>query len=67
MIDSLKCFLVYSRTVSYTHLEAIDLIHTGKVDARKILTKVVTIKEAPGTIIDIEKNPGDYMKVNVVM
>ena len=56
-----------ARTSAYEFEEAIDLIHTGKVDARKILTKVVTIKEAPGTIIDIEKNPGDYMKVNVVM
>ena len=56
-----------ARTSANEFEEAIDLIHTGKVDARKILTKVVTIKEAPGTLIDIEKNPGDYMKVNVVM
>lgn len=56
-----------ARTSANEFEEAIDLIHTGKADARKILTKVVTIKEAPGTIIDIEKNPGDYMKVNVVM
>ena len=56
-----------ARTSANELEEAIDLIHTGKVDARKTLTKVVTIKEAPGTIIDIEKNPGDYMKVNVVM
>ena len=56
-----------ARTSANEFEEAIDLIHTGKVDARKILTKAVTIKEAPGTIIDIEKNPGDYMKVNVVM
>ena len=56
-----------ARTSANEFEEAIDLIHTGKVDARKILTKVVTIKEAPGAIIDIEKNPGDYMKVNVVM
>ena len=56
-----------ARTSANEFEEAIDLIHTGKVDARKILTKVVTIKEAPGTIIDIEKNPGNYMKVNVVL
>ena len=56
-----------ARTSANEFEEAIDLIHTGKVDARKILTKVVTIKEAPGTIIDLEKNPGDYIKVNVVM
>ena len=31
----------------------------------KIMTKTVTMDEAPATIIDIEKNPGDYMKVVV--
>ena len=31
----------------------------------KILTKVVSIEEAPDTIVDIEKNPGEYMKVVV--
>ena len=50
-----------------TFEEAIDLIYTGKVDVRKILTKVVTMDETPETIIDIEKNPGNYMKVNVVL
>lgn len=56
-----------ARTSAGEFEEAIDLIYTGKVDARKILTKVVSIDEAPGVIVDIEKNPGDYMKVNVVM
>ena len=31
----------------------------------KILTKTVSMDEAPDTIIDIEKNPGNYMKVVV--
>ena len=31
----------------------------------KILTKTITIEEAPETIRDIEKNPGNYMKVVV--
>ena len=56
-----------ARTSANEFEEAIDLIYSGKVDARKILTKVISIEEAPETIIDIEKNPGDYMKVNVVM
>mgnify|MGYP004657970243 CR=1 FL=1 len=42
--------------------EALDLIFTKKVDMMKIMTKTVTMDEAPATIIDIEKNPGDYMK-----
>lgn len=56
-----------ARTSANEFEEAIDLIHTGRVDAGKILTKVITIEEAPDTIRDIEKNPGNYMKVNIVM
>lgn len=46
--------------------EAVDLIYTKKVDARKILTKVISVDEVPETVRDIEKNPGNYMKVNVL-
>ena len=45
--------------------EALDLIFSRRVDMEKILTKVVSAEEAPNTIIDIEKNPGNYMKVIV--
>ncbi len=45
--------------------EALDLIHSRRVDMEKILTKVVSAEQAPATIIDIEKNPGNYMKVIV--
>ena len=31
----------------------------------KILTKTISLDEAPETIRDIEKNPGNYMKVVV--
>lgn len=56
-----------ARTSANEFEEAIDLIYTGKVDARRILTKVVSMQEAPDVIRDIEKNPGNYMKVNVVL
>lgn len=56
-----------ARTSANEFEEAIELIHSGKIDVRKILTKVIHIDEAPETIIDIEKNPGNYMKVNVMM
>lgn len=46
--------------------EAVELIYTGKVDARKILTKVISVDEVPETVRDIEKHPGNYMKVNVL-
>lgn len=56
-----------ARTSANEFEEAINLIYTGKVDARRILTKVVSLQETPDTIRDIEKNPGNYMKVNVIM
>ena len=54
-----------ARTSAGEFEEAIELITSGRVDVRKILTKTVTMEEAPETIRDIEKNPGNYMKVVV--
>ena len=56
-----------ARTSANEFEEAIELLYSGKVDGRKLLTKVVSMDEVPATIIDIEKNPGNYMKVNVVL
>lgn len=47
--------------------EAIELIHSGRVDARAILTKTVSLNDAVDTIADIDKNPGNYLKVNVIV
>lgn len=55
-----------ARTSAGEFPEAIDLIYHQKVDTRRILTKVISIDEAPETIRDIEKNPGNYMKVNIL-
>ena len=54
-----------ARTSAREFEEAIELITSGRVDIMKILTKTVTLDEAPATIIDIEKNPGNYLKVVV--
>ena len=54
-----------ARTSAGEFEEALDLIFTNKVDIMKILTKTVPLDEAAATIVDIEKNPGDYMKVVV--
>ncbi|WMJ84925.1 zinc-binding alcohol dehydrogenase family protein [Oscillospiraceae bacterium LTW-04] len=56
-----------ARTSAGEFEEAIDLIYRNKVDVRTILTKTVPIEQAVETIIDIEKNPGDYLKVNVMI
>lgn len=56
-----------ARTSAGEFEEAIDLIYTKKVDVAKILTKTICLDEAPETVVDIEKNPGNYMKVVVEM
>ena len=54
-----------ARTSAGEFEEALELINTKRVDMNRILTKVITLEEVPETIIDIEKNPGNYMKVVV--
>lgn len=54
-----------ARTSANEFCEALELIHTKRVDMNKMLTRVISLGEAPETIIDIEKNPGNYMKVVV--
>ena len=54
-----------ARTSAGEFEEAIELIYTKRVDVQKILTKTISLEEAPETVIDIEKNPGNYMKVVV--
>ena len=55
-----------SRTSAGEFEEAVDLIYNNKVPVRALLTKVVPIDEAADVLRDIEKNPGNYLKVNVL-
>ena len=54
-----------ARTSAGEFEEALEIIAGKKLPMDAILTKCVSIDEAPATIIDIEKNPGSYMKVVV--
>ena len=56
-----------ARTSAGEFEEALELISTGRVDVRKILTKVVSVDEAPETLCDISEHPGNYLKDNVMM
>ncbi|MCC8074925.1 MAG: zinc-binding alcohol dehydrogenase family protein [Clostridiales bacterium] len=56
-----------ARTSAGEFEEAVDLICSGKIDVQKLLTKTISLEEAPETIIDIEKHPGSYMKVVAVL
>ncbi|KAB0578404.1 threonine dehydrogenase-like Zn-dependent dehydrogenase [Fusobacterium naviforme] len=55
-----------ARTSAGEFEEALKLIHEKRVDMTRLLTKTVSLPEAPETIIDIEKHPGNYMKVVVL-
>ncbi len=54
-----------ARTSAGEFEEALELIRTKRVDMMKILTKTVPMDEAAEMVMDIEKNPGSYMKVVV--
>jgi L-gulonate 5-dehydrogenase len=56
-----------ARTSAGEFEEALDLIYRHKIDARSILTKVVSLDETPETVAAIEKCPGNYLKVNVLV
>lgn len=55
-----------ARTSAGEFEEAVAMIYEKKVNVDDILTKVVSVDEAAQTIRDIEQNPGDYLKVNIL-
>lgn len=55
-----------ARTSAGEFEEALELISGGRVNVRPILTKLVTVDEAPETLRDIAEHPGNYLKVNVL-
>lgn len=53
------------RTSAGEFEEALEIINEDKIPVKALLTKCISVSEAPETVIDIEKNPGNYMKVVV--
>jgi L-gulonate 5-dehydrogenase len=51
------------RTSAGEFEEALNLIHTGRVNARAILSKVVSLYEVPDIIRELSEHPGNYLKV----
>lgn len=56
-----------ARTSAGEFEEAIAMISEGRIDAAKILTTVVSLDDTPEMIQAIEREPGNYMKVNVLL
>lgn len=67
LITKKEVDIMGARTSANEFEEAIELLYTGKVDGRKILTKVVSMEETPNIMRDMEENTGNYMKVIVKM
>lgn len=53
------------RTSAGEFEEALEIINEAKIPIKALLTKCISVSEAPKTVVDIEKNPGNYMKVVV--
>ena len=53
------------RTSAGEFEEALEIITEAKIPIKALLTKCISVSEAPKTVVDIEKNPGNYMKVVV--
>ena len=56
-----------SRTSAGEFEEAIELIETGKVDVRAILSKVVTLEEVPAAVEELSAHPDRYLKITAVI
>ena len=44
-----------------------ELISTGKVDVKAVLSKVVSLAEAPDAIRELSEHPDRYIKINVLV
>lgn len=59
--------VVGSRNSVGMFAESLRLIAAKQVDAAPLITKTVSIDQAPAVVADIAKNPGNYMKVIVTI
>jgi threonine dehydrogenase-like Zn-dependent dehydrogenase len=43
--------------------EVIELLKSGRINIRQIISKVVTLDELPAAVCDLDEHPGDNLKV----
>lgn len=67
MITKKEADIRGARTSAGEFPEALELIAAGKVDVKAVLTRVVKLEDATDVLRDIEKNTGDYLKVNILL
>ncbi len=56
-----------ARTSAGEFEEALELLATGKVDGKAILSKVVSLDEVPDSIRELSEHPDRYIKINVLV
>ena len=56
-----------ARTSAGEFEEALELLSTGKVDGKAVLSKVVSLEEVPDSIRELSEHPDRYIKINVLV
>ncbi len=47
--------------------ESIELIASGKVNVKAVISRTIAFDEIPATVKNIAENPGNYLKVNALL
>ena len=56
-----------ARTSAGEFEEALELLASGKVDGKAVLSKVVSLEEVPDSIRELSEHPDRYIKINVLV
>ncbi|WP_446897653.1 zinc-binding alcohol dehydrogenase family protein [Clostridium sp. LBM24168] len=56
-----------SRTSAGEFEEALKLISEGSIDVKPIISKIVSLDEAPQAVIDLSDHPEEYLKIIAVL
>ena len=67
LITKKEIDIVGARTSAGEFKEAIDLVASGKVYAKAILSKVITLDEVPSMLAQQAEQPGKYLKINALL
>ncbi len=58
--------IIGARTSAGEFEEALDLMMLGRVDAKAVLSKVITFEEIPEMVKELSEHPDRYLKVNAL-
>lgn len=67
LITKKELDILGSRTSAGEFKEALTLISNGKVDAKVILSKIVSLDDIPGMVAEQSAHPERYLKINALL